>query len=628
MSFGMYSSLCGRHWMALLAETILWALPSSLFLYVYIAHFEASSTVLLPHLIVIAAFWLGIVGLRLVNWRFTAAVSSCLQKGIAAFFLLAPPLLLTLWYTSVLIGLVSWGRITTWPLLKVYLLQLGHLTDVLSLPAWMLLAVLPLFVLLFVLLYRLLPWLDGCRAVSMRLTIPGLLGISLLGMAASVSQVMTLSGLADLHPQEPIGVSFFSSRSSALQSHAVAVSPLVDAAENREWSSYQPILPFSHRNVVLIVGDALRADHMGIYGYSRSTTPFLEASARDYQTLMPRSTRSVCAESSCGLMAIASSRPLHLLPTKPLTLHEVLRRHGYRTNLILGGDHTHFYGLKEAYGAVDSYFDGTHQTARYINDDLLLAEHVAELPPYDGGKPVMFQFHLMSTHGLGLRHDSSEIFQPAVNYYRWPSGKARIAPSPNDIPKAVNYYDNGVLQFDQIVQRLLVELESKGYLDNAVIVITGDHGEMLGEKELFGHQYRVDEEVLRIPLILQRRGYTGEPLGDWSLTSQIDVAPTILRELGIEAPSVWRGVSLQSPVVSRIIHFQQAPQVGLYEVNVSKPPLKYWKNLIAGEEFVYNLQEDPGETSNIVGLFERTEIESWRSEVMSSGVSGQELVHH
>ena len=615
----MTRALPDRRTTALLTEAVLWVGPPGIFLYLYISRFGASPTVVLPHLIAVTALWLGIAGFRLLNWRFMPSAQAA--KWLSTALLILPPATLSLWYASVLIGLASWGRVTTWPLMKTYLFQAGHLAGVLGLPAWSFLVAAALLVLPVALLRHALPRLDWSRKAAISLSGPGLLMVSALGIGVTAAQIMRLSSLTDYHPQEPLGISFFANRSTPLQSHTVATSPVIDAAEDKARSSYRETISFERRNVVLIVGDALRSDHMGIYGYARATTPLLEESTRRHQTLIASNPRSVCAESSCGLLAIASSRPLHLTPTRPFTLHEVLRQHGYRINLALSGDHTNFYGLKEAYGAFDAYFDGTLQDARYINDDLLLLDYVSSLPPYDGSQPVMFQFHLMSTHGLGLRHASEAVFQPTVNYYRWPPRRERTAPSPDEAPKAVNYYDNGVLQFDRIASRLLETLESKGYLSDAVVVITGDHGEMLGEKALFGHQHTVDEAVLRIPIVLQRRGYAGEPIGGWPLTSQIDIAPSILEELGIPAPASWLGRPLQSLAGPRIVHFQQAAQFGLYSAHDAGRVLKYWSDLSAGKEFLYDIQDDPGESRNLIQSMETTQLRSWRNEVITGSAA-------
>jgi len=192
----------------------------------------------------------------------------------------------------------------------------------------------------------------------------------------------------------------------------------------------------------------------------------------------------------------------------------------------------------------------------------------------------------------------------------------------DEVPKAINYYDNGVAQFDLIANEILRVLESKGYLNDAVVVFTGDHGEMLGEKGLFGHQYGVSEEVLRIPFILQRRGYTAEEFGGWSMASQIDIAPTILKELDIVPPSVWRGVPLQSQAQSRLIQFQQVPQVGVYIADNSESLLKYWKDLVTGDEYVFDISKDPSEVVNIAGQIDRKKMAVWRSVAVGSAISG------
>lgn len=444
--------------------------------------------------------------------------------------------------------------------------------------------------------------------------------MAVLVVLVFAGQLFRLFDLTELHPQEPIGVSLFGKSSGLLQSHAFAVSPLIDAAEEQMYSNYTAAEDFSPRNVILIVGDALRLDHMSIYGYPRATTPYLDASRGKYQTLLASPVRSVCAESSCGLAAIASSRPLHLFPNKPFTLHEVLRRHNYEINLILSGDHTNFYGLRESYGAVDSYFDGTLQKKRYVNDDLLVLEYVAELPEYDGVRPAMFQFHLMSSHGLGRRH--TEVFEPSINYYKWAPGKEGVvAPDEEGKFGGINYYDNGVVQFDYVVERILGALERKGYLDDAVIVITGDHGERLGENGgYFGHQYNVDEGVLTIPFIVQRRGYMGEGFKEWPVSSQIDVAPTILAELGIDTPSVWLGRALQSSVVERKLYFQQARKVGIYTSVMPQGLLKYWRDLDSGQEFIYTVGDGKGEKEIGVGEIEAGILGQWRAAVTESAV--------
>ncbi len=113
--------------------------------------------------------------------------------------------------------------------------------------------------------------------------------------------------------------------------------------------------------------------------------------------------------------------------------------------------------------------------------------------------------------------------------------------------EAINYYDNGVFQFDGVVKSAIAQLQEKGYLSDAIVVITGDHGEMLGEHGQFGHANGVYEPVLHVPFVIIRYGYTENYSSVLPrVVSQIDIAPTILTDLSMPIPSTWAGRPIQS----------------------------------------------------------------------------------
>src|SRR5690606_19407116 len=128
--------------------------------------------------------------------------------------------------------------------------------------------------------------------------------------------------------------------------------------------------------VIIIVGDALRPDRMQINGYERPTTPHLVSRARVMDVQRVDRMTAVCAESSCGLMGLLNSKYTHQLAPRSFSLFEVLRQYGYRVQLIFGGDHSNFYGLKEAFGEVDDFHDGSMAEGRYMNDDRLVLDRV------------------------------------------------------------------------------------------------------------------------------------------------------------------------------------------------------------------------------------------------------------
>ena len=207
----------------------------------------------------------------------------------------------------------------------------------------------------------------------------------------------------------------------------------------------------------------------------------------------------------------------------------------------------------------------------------------------------MLQFHLMSAHIMGKRQESSLRYLPSVNY-----GLSRNQ-SAEHIERAVNYYDNGVVQTDAVIHDLLATLKAKNYLDHSLVVITGDHGESLGEHGLFAHANSVREEALRVPLILLSYGYVPAPLPEHVPTaSQVDIAPTMLAELGFVRPRTWTGMALQNFAGREFSYFQEGNDVGLIHNRDPQNLWKFWMNMKTQRQYAFNLSEDPHERHNAV----------------------------
>ena len=599
---------------SLIVELLAYGLLAASFLWAYVVRYGEPSEVVHRHLALLATSLILLLGLRALGWRYFNYRH--IARGAATFLMVTPWVLLLAWYVLVLIGLDAWGRVPTWPLIKIYAVQATALLDVLGITPW-----LPgVGLLLMVLVLVALVW----RYLAPHDWIHRLVGLgSAAGSSVIIVGFMTLAALMlhmqvqgwAIHPREPIALGFMHSAPS-MQSHIFSGSHALDAREEAARRHYQSAATHAGRNLVVIVGDALRATHMTMYGYARDTTPELAARAQAVDSAVISPVRSVCAESSCGLMALAASRPVAGIGSAPLMLQEVLRRHGYAVHFILGGDHTNFYGLKDMYGKLDSFHDGSGQNLRYINDDQLVLDRVKELPSATPGQPVAFHFHLMSTHGLGQRDPAMSPFQPAENYYRWPGSHPKRQPSDEAAYRAVNYYDNGVVRFDHMVSRILDQLQSKGYLDDALVVVTGDHGELLGEQGLFSHKYGLSEPALDIPLVLLRHGYVGEPIPASPLTSQIDVAPTVLRELGLPVPEIWQGRALQDPWTAREIHIQQARYFGVYHLGEDGRVLKYVRDLDSGAESVTDPVGDPKGLMDLSNRVPAETLNGWRSQSM------------
>ena len=99
-------------------------------------------------------------------------------------------------------------------------------------------------------------------------------------------------------------------------------------------------------------------------------------------------------------------------------------------------------------------------------------------------------------------------------------------------------------QADGIIRQIFDALRAKRYLDDAVVVVTGDHGEGLGERH-WAHGWHLYNEDIRIPMLLYDAPAATYP--DLSFAAQVDIAPTILDRLGLPIPASWEGQSLLAP---------------------------------------------------------------------------------
>ncbi|HEX2199191.1 MAG TPA: sulfatase-like hydrolase/transferase [Burkholderiales bacterium] len=600
-------------------DVVVWCVVPGLFLLQYAKHDPAHHAAVLPHFRVVLWMLLGVALLRLtlslLPMRPAAARAAAAASAAA---LLAA---MIAYYGLVLIGLQSWGRVASWDLILGYRGQLAAVADALavSLPVAFGVAALA-YLALFAGAWAYLRRFDWTPFLQQRASRPLVAVLLAGGLGVWALELYGFAIDPPTEQAEPISLTAFPLIATwNFQGHSVDKLALRrrDAAEDAARALYAPAAGSDLKNVVLIVVDALRPDHMGIYGYRRDTTPNL--SRLDQAGLVRKGPpmRATCASSFCGLLAITASKFVHQVASRPITLQEALRLHGYRVHLMLGGDHTLFYGLKRAYGKVDSYFDGRSRSViGYFNDDRRLLDHLAGFPDWDG-RPAMLQFHLMSAHLLGRRDPALAKYVPAAPY--------AVALN-RDRERTVNFYDNGVLQADAIIADILAMLQRKRYLDNTVVAITADHGESLGEHGLYQHANGVREEVLRVPFLLLSYGYRASGrLAPRVLASQVDVAPTLLAELGLPPPASWAGSALQQPASPEFLYFQERSEIGVYDLRHAGSLWKYWVDRRAGSEFVFNLTQDPGEVTNALDIAPPAALREWRRRVLErSGVGARE----
>jgi hypothetical protein len=345
-------------------------------------------------------------------------------------------------------------------------------------------------------------------------------------------------------------------------------------------------------NVVLIVVDSLRADRMGVYGYSRPTTPFLTSLVERGRMRKVDLAFSTCAETYCGITSLLTSREFRDISARSFTLTEALRAQGYTMRFLLSGSHRAWYGLDQFYGPGVT-FEGSQSRRYTIDDDRVVLEGLEQVPSSDGA-PTFFQIHLMSTHYLGVRLPAFRRFGPVdvdPSSVRDPQTILNLLNDPNR-------YDDKVTQVDDYIRRLYVELDRKGYLEDAIVIVTADHGEGLGERH-WGHGRFLYTEDIRVPLLIDDD--LAVHYARLDVAAQIDIAPTILDRLGLPVPGTWTGRSILEPAPRRYSFHQTSMKPTRHAVVYRSDAgvYAYLTSSSWSDEELYDVTHDPAERHDL-----------------------------
>ena len=403
---------------------------------------------------------------------------------------------------------------------------------------------------------------------------------------------------------------------------AFAADPRRRSLERREArvaEAYPTGAPARPRNVVLILVDSLRADHLPMYGYERDTAPFLRQLYERGALQKVEHAYSTCSESFCGILSALSSKEYRSLTRRDFRLPDALARQGYRNAFFLAGDHE-WFGLKDAYGErVHVLRDATVDPRFGVLDDRLVLEGLEELGAYDG-TPTFLYFFLMSAHFLAPRKEGFQVWQPAPPSVQW----GEYTRGGYDRDAVRNRYDNGVRQADDMIARIFEALERKGYLRDSLVIVSADHGDGLGEKGFFGHTYHLFEEDIRVPLLVGAPD--GRRLAQTRYATHVDLAPSVLDWLGAPIPETWQGYSLFAPPTRRESR-HETPRRGGCRALIEQRAEGLTKYLRCetevpgrGREMLYALGADPNEAANLVDSVSERELARLRARLNAEPV--------
>jgi arylsulfatase A-like enzyme len=317
------------------------------------------------------------------------------------------------------------------------------------------------------------------------------------------------------------------------------------------------------RNVLLVTIDTLRADHLGVYGYRRATSPHIDALAkrgmlfeRAY-TFWPKTRASMICMLTGLYPSVNGYDQQHrdLYGFNP-TLASTLKDAGYATAAIVDnanvaaalGFGKGFDSFHEVWTdkAVKDEVQGAREisagAARFFSEApkdkpfFLWLHYVNPHAPYTPGAPYSAQFaDAAAAQGPELK--------PVTGFQR---GVRRVWAIPGHMRLGyyVSQYDGEIALADAEVGRVLDALKASGRADETVVVVTSDHGESLGEHDYyFDHGADLFDPCLHVPLIIvdpqaKAAGRSGV------LASTLDVVPTVLDAVKVGYPPDLAGVSL------------------------------------------------------------------------------------
>lgn len=387
------------------------------------------------------------------------------------------------------------------------------------------------------------------------------------------------------------------------------------------------------RNVLLVVIDTLRFDHVGCYGHERATTPTLDhlaaTGSRFTQALSTApwtvpSTASILtsrvaeehgAEVKGAVRHLGETPPTQIAP-QVRSAADVFHDHGFATGLFSANPYL--------YGRFKRGFDEAHVdripadrlTGKIVDWlDRLAADdrffiHVQYIDLHQPLTPPPPYWALFPAADAGLRESShSEWAFEKGEYLDTPAFRAFSA-------QRRALYDGALRFVDSQLDALLAALASRGLRDDTLVVVTSDHGEEFWDHAVveaqhggdprgyygIGHGQSFYQEQLHVPLVFNGPGVAaGGVLDGWM--SLLDVAPTVLARCGLQVPDGMRGRDLSSWLAGRA---DPADVTGDGPVYASSPAYgpEGWSVVVDGWKYIwradgrtmlFNLADDPGE---------------------------------
>jgi arylsulfatase A-like enzyme len=373
------------------------------------------------------------------------------------------------------------------------------------------------------------------------------------------------------------------------------------------------------RLVVLVSIDTLRADHLGLYGYDRGTSPHLDRLAAEstvFDEAMSSSPWTLPAHATLltGLYPSRHGLNSHerYLESSLTTLPQLFSKAGYRTAAIVNS-----HNLAPEFG-----LDRGFEQYRYVEERVDRREPSAEITDQAiewvrkaSGKPLFLFLHYYDVHSdyVSLPEHEEAFLRPyggiadgsTTQLAAHREGKVPLSAS--DAPNLIDRYDAGIRQMDEEIGRLLAFVRDEGYWENTLLVLTSDHGEEFFEHGGVLHGQTQYQEVIRVPLLIKGPGIPKARRVP-NPVSLVDIVPTLAARAALAAPEgidgldvspLWTGEGLDDRYL-----FSEADHNNV-EHDITRAVryrgFKLHFNRLSGEYRLYDLARDPEEREDVAG---------------------------
>jgi phosphoglycerol transferase MdoB-like AlkP superfamily enzyme len=302
----------------------------------------------------------------------------------------------------------------------------------------------------------------------------------------------------------------------------------------------------------------------------------------------------------CSLFPLTSGKVFTDYPDIHLqSLPEILGHNGYETIYFqsfsnLSADNTGYFmrrhGFHHVY-AMDRGFTTRGERRKYfwgwgIQDDILyqkvflLLDNMHERDRNNKNPPYFVTLSTISSH---------------TAFNRVPPSQRYIYHDPKNQKEC---YANAIRVADEYLKTFFRELRKRDYLNNSVVLITGDHSFPVGEHGIFYNEIGFFEENFKTPLLILGKGISRSVIE--RPHSQLDIAPTVLELSGVSAVTHFSGSSIfqQGPVAIPLIQ----PYAGKYFA-IIRYPYKYVFSKKFDKEYLFNIDKDPREEMNLFPLW-------------------------